>query len=285
MASPRAAVHCIFRHQGKVLLQRIVDPKTAEVCWRVPGGGLEWRETAEQALRREVREELGVDLASFSQRAVVEGFIHWDGKDEHEIVFVFDAIPVSWDELNSKLGDAREADGKPLDLRWESPGDLVAAGERFYPEATVPHLLGHRTSQHIRAVALCAFRRGDQVLVFEGWDAVKQRRFRRFPGGGIEYGETAEAAVRREMREELDTELTGLRLLGVLENLFEFEGQPGHENVFVFGAEFVEPEKYESLETFRMADDGGWVDVAWVPISDLGDPLAPLVPEAVLGLL
>jgi 8-oxo-dGTP pyrophosphatase MutT (NUDIX family) len=163
--------------------------------------------------------------------------------------------------------------------------ELFEAGERFYPESLAEYVLGLRAPAQIRAVALCALRRGDEVLVFEGWDAVKQRRFLRFPGGGIEYGETAEAAVRREMREELDTEIDDVRLLGVLENHFMFEGQPGHEIVFVFEAHFPDSSRFESLDEFRMADDGGWVDVGWVATSELEDPEAPLVPEAVVGML
>ncbi|MDW3844990.1 NUDIX domain-containing protein [Micromonospora sp. BRA006-A] len=53
-------------------------------------------------------------------------------------------------------------------------------------------------------------------------------------GGGIDFGETAEAAVRRELREELDVDLLDVRLLGVLENLFHAFGRDGHEIVFVF---------------------------------------------------
>ena len=266
------------------MFQRIVDGVTGEVAWRAPGGGIEWREAADDAVRREVREELGVELASLRQLGVVDGLITWNGKDEHELVFLYEATPVSWDELDSNLMEAAEADGNPLDLRWMDAAELFAAGERIYPEGRAGHLLGPR-GRRIRAVALCAFRRGDEVLVFEGWDAVKQRRFRRFPGGGIEFGETAEVAVRREMREELDAELDGVRLLGVLDNIFEFEGQPGHEIVFVFEARFAEAERYEALDVFRLADDGGWVDVAWVAASELEDPVCPLVPEAAVGLL
>jgi 8-oxo-dGTP pyrophosphatase MutT (NUDIX family) len=53
--------------------------------------------------------------------------------------------------------------------------------------------------RRIRAVALCALERNGEYLVFEAWDSVKQRAFRRFAGGGIEPGETAEQAVRREL--------------------------------------------------------------------------------------
>ena len=282
---PRAVAHCILRRQGRVLLTHIVDPETGEAGWRLPGGGIEWLEGAEAAVRREVPEELGVELASVRRVAVVEAMIRWKGIDEHEIVFLFEATPMDWATLEGDCIAGIEADGRPLDLRWVSPAELVAAGVRFYPESVVPHLFGQRTASNIRAVALCAFRRGGDVLVFEGWDAVKQRRFRRFPGGGIDYGETAEAAVRREMREELDTELVDVQLLGVLENIFEFEGQPGHETVFVFEAGFAEPARYQALDAFLAADDGGWVDVAWVPLAELDDPVVPLVPDSCLALL
>jgi|GEM_PF-3432834 len=87
------------------------------------------------------------------------------------------------------------------------------------------------------------------------------------------------------MREELDTELADVRLLGVVDSIFTFQGQPGHEHVFVFEASLPNPGRYDSLEAFRMADHGGWLDIAWVPIGELRDPLVPLVPEDVVDLL
>lgn len=88
----------------------------------------------------------------------------------------------------------------------------------------------------IRPVAVVVLRQGGQVLLCEGYDRVKARTFLRAPGGGIEFGETAADATRREIREEFDIELAELRLLGVLENLFTLEGNQGHEIVFVFEA-------------------------------------------------
>ena len=57
--------------------------------------------------------------------------------------------------------------------------------------------------------------------------------FHRLIGGGVEHGETALEAVRREVREELGATLLDAELLGVLENIFELDGEPGHEVVFV----------------------------------------------------
>lgn len=286
MPHARPVAHCILRREGLgVLFIHIVDPVTGETGWRLPGGGIEWLETAEAAARRELQEEVGVELASVRSLGVVEGMIHWQGVQEHEIIFLFEGIPADWSRIPAARFAATEANGRPLDFQWRQPGDLIAAGERLYPEGVEGYLLGHRGVRTIRPVALCAFRRGDEVLAFEAWDGVKQRRFRRFPGGGIEFGETAEQAVRREMREELDTELESLRFLGMVDSHFQFQGQQGHEHVFVFEAAFAEPARYNTLEAFRFADNGGWTDLSWVPVTELRDPLVPLVPEEVVDLL
>ncbi|MEN0103437.1 MAG: NUDIX domain-containing protein, partial [Curtobacterium sp.] len=86
----------------------------------------------------------------------------------------------------------------------------------------------------IRNIAVGLPVRDGHVLLSENHDRVRDHRFHRPVGGGIEFGETAEEALRREFREELDVDLDVLEPLGVLENIFTFEGHPGHEFVHVF---------------------------------------------------
>lgn len=55
----------IFSKDGK-LLMGMKDPGSGGVyadCWHIPGGGVDMGETQEQALRREIFEEVGIDIA------------------------------------------------------------------------------------------------------------------------------------------------------------------------------------------------------------------------------
>ncbi|WP_433202710.1 NUDIX hydrolase [Dactylosporangium sp. CS-047395] len=134
----------------------------------------------------------------------------------------------------------------------------------------------------IRPIALAVVRRGDAILVFEGWDETKQQTFYRPLGGGIEFGEPAADAVRRELREELGVELYNVELLGVLENIFTAFGRPGHEIVFVFTADVVDAAIYTAEDLGVVLDEG--TPVVWQPLTRF-DGEAILYPTGLLDLL
>jgi len=121
--------------------------------------------------------------------------------------------------------------------------------------------------RRIRVVAICLFARGNQILVAEGYDATKGSPFYRPLGGGVEFGESTQAALMREVREELGQEVKGLRLVGTLENLFELEGIQGHEIVFVYDGEFVDAAVYERDRLDFEEDNGEAVTARWRPLS------------------
>jgi ADP-ribose pyrophosphatase YjhB (NUDIX family) len=55
-----------------------------------------------------------------------------------------------------------------------------------------------------------------------------------FPGGHIEFGETAEVALRRELKEEASLEVVEAKIIGGVENIFEAWGRRHHEVNLVF---------------------------------------------------
>ena len=138
-------------------------------------------------------------------------------------------------------------------------------------------------SPAIRPVALAILRRGDDILVFQGRDETKRETFHRPLGGGIEFGEPAAEAVRRELREELGVELTSVELLGVLENIFTAFGRRNHEIVFVYAAEAADPAVYTADYAAHVLDEGS--PVAWQPLSSFRSGEAILYPAGLIGLI
>ena len=54
------------------------------------------------------------------------------------------------------------------------------------------------------------------------------------PGGHVEFGESAEYALKREMKEELGTSVSSLRSIGIVENRFGVGKNERHEINFVY---------------------------------------------------
>lgn len=135
-----------------------------------------------------------------------------------------------------------------------------------------------RPPRAIRAISIGLIRRNDELLVMAVKDDQGSVKGWRPPGGGIEFRESAEQAVARELREELGEAVVCRRRICVLENIFIHEGHPGHEVVFVFEVEFSDPSAY-ATECYSFVDQGIANNVSWRKASELqsgGDPLFPI---------
>ncbi len=107
-------VRCIIQHDQHILLVRIgYDHK----MWTVPGGGVKSRETWEQAVRREVFEEVGIQLDK------IEKVIEYMNEKEYkkDTIVVFQSFVPSYDFKIDNI--------EIIEARWflpeECPADCV----------------------------------------------------------------------------------------------------------------------------------------------------------------
>ena len=138
--------------------------------------------------------------------------------------------------------------------------------------------------KRIRPLAICVLRNGDRLLLHEGVDTVKGIRFGRPLGGGIEFGEHSRDAAIREIREELGAEITDVELLGIMESIYDYEGAPGHEIVYVYSGRFVDESLYEQ-ESLTITEGKRQFEAFWRSPQDLQEQGILLVPEGIEELL
>lgn len=136
----------------------------------------------------------------------------------------------------------------------------------------------------IRVIALGLIQNGDRLFVGEGFDPVKQQLFYRALGGGVEFGETSEVALQREFDEELGTALTNIQYVATIENIFTFNGNPGHEIIQLYSCDFVDRQLYEQESVLFIEGDLKKTAV-WVAIDRFLSGELRLVPEQCLQYL
>jgi 8-oxo-dGTP pyrophosphatase MutT (NUDIX family) len=138
----------------------------------------------------------------------------------------------------------------------------------------------------IRPIVICLFHNGDRILVSEAYDSSKGDYFCRPLGGGIEFGEQSQDAMLREIREEVGAEVENLELVGVLKNIFIYEGEQGHEVVFIYDAEFANKSLYgrDEIHGYESGIDTNFV-AKWQSVEEINRRGVRLVPEALISLL
>lgn len=172
--------------------------------------------------------------------------------------------------------------------------DKPAAALRTALQTLAPHLPRYSRAvgayaeeltngPRIRAIAV-------GLLIYDGWVLAEEYissygtdRFLRAPGGGIVVGETADAAIRRELAEELGVTLDSADLLGVTENIYDRHGMRGHEIVYAYAIRCDALEALPRTERLPVLDSD--TTVGWYRLDKVGTDTLPFYPDGVLELL
>jgi ADP-ribose pyrophosphatase YjhB (NUDIX family) len=126
----RPCAFVFLRAGDRVLISEMQHPVEG-TFYRPPGGGIEFQETSAQAARRELVEELNVEIGHLTLLGVREENFSMSGEPYHEIGFVYESWIVA-DALAALDGRAIvEADGDIEIARVVAVADLRA--DRYTP--------------------------------------------------------------------------------------------------------------------------------------------------------
>lgn len=122
-------VGAILRYKGKIL----VEKNTSVDFGVVPGGRIKTMESTKEALIREVKEEIGIDLTNYEMNIVsfIENFFEFDGKNYHELYYLYNV------ELDD---DCNLYDGMP---NFDNDGSkyYLLSDDEFKKDRILPEVL------------------------------------------------------------------------------------------------------------------------------------------------
>lgn len=127
----RNSIKAIIIANGSILLTKNSDPQG--IFYLLPGGGQEPGETMIDALQRECREELGVDVIAHDLEIIREymgknhEFAEWDG-EAHQIEFMFRCSIAESSSFAPSNPDTAQ-----IGVEWVPIRDLPQ--HRVYPKA------------------------------------------------------------------------------------------------------------------------------------------------------
>jgi len=120
----RVAVGVIINKNNQVLIAKRGSHQHQGNKWEFPGGKVEKGETSQQALKRELKEELGIEIQS--EKHLIDITHKYQEGESHKTVVLEVYEVTDW------LGEAKGREGQPL--RWV---EKSALNQYQFPAANV----------------------------------------------------------------------------------------------------------------------------------------------------
>ncbi len=133
---------CVFRNKEEILVSEYINPKTNEPFYRPIGGRIEFGENSAIALQREIQEELGAEIQNIRYLGVVENIYHFKGKQNHELLFIYDAdfVDASF-YLESMIEGFEYTDSRKFKIYWKPISEFLNGNLILYPEGLLDLLI------------------------------------------------------------------------------------------------------------------------------------------------
>ena len=132
--------------------------------------------------------------------------------------------------------------------------------------------------KEIRPIVLGLAIRDSKLLVGEGFDNIKNETFYRCLGGGINFLEKSEDALKREFAEEIGADITIKNFLGISENIFTYKGKKAHELILFYSID-IKDTNYK--DEYHIIDGSADYKAKWIDINDFKSGNKILYPEEV----
>ncbi|MBQ6240688.1 MAG: NUDIX domain-containing protein [Firmicutes bacterium] len=134
---PRPIVMGVAVRDGRMLVSRVLSSLTGEMYYRCIGGGIEFQERAEDALRREFYEETGLHIHVDGYLGLLENIFTFDERKVHELILYYQ-VSVPEDEYKPEY--VHNEDGS-LDIALWIPIEDVKNGRlKLYPGGPLKYL-------------------------------------------------------------------------------------------------------------------------------------------------
>jgi ADP-ribose pyrophosphatase YjhB (NUDIX family) len=141
----RVLALAVVRRGDELLVHGGEDEVKGERFHRLPGGEIELGERGEDAVHRELREEIAVELAGVRYLGTVENLFTYRGDAGHEVALLFEA-GLADETLYAREGfPIVEPGGEATEMYWADPAD----GLPLYPTGAVE--LANRSRGQARA--------------------------------------------------------------------------------------------------------------------------------------